>query len=106
MNNIPSSRILGTIQQIREVEKMIAACEKQLPDPVIQFTIFQFQELKQEFVKQLFADLLLSNWSVSDMEPFFRKATTYLKKFDRKSSLTKELKANLTEVVGMMAVSA
>ncbi len=105
MKMVTDGRFLGIISRIRETEEMIKMWQKSLPDPAANFMVLQFEDLKHDFVKQLLAELLQSQHNISDIEPFIRRATSYLKKFDRKDNPAKELKANLREVEGMMIVA-
>jgi hypothetical protein len=104
MKSVLTSEMLEIIAWIKETETMIKMWEARLPDPAAKLNILQFEEQKQNFVKQLLAELLRSPHNISDIEPFLLKATSYLKKFDKNGGLSKDLQLNLQEVERLMAV--
>ena len=81
---------------------MIKLVEKE-QDQVNEYMTLQYHKLKKEFVRQLLANLMQSNISFKELEPFFSNATSFLTKDEDGERLAKELKVNLTEVEKMLA---
>ncbi len=112
MNTSPDYELLGIVEQIREMDKVVKHLGQNNDDPANDFTIQQFEDLKKDFVKQLIAYLVQSNLDISETEPFIRKAIGFLKVVNPNGlamplgkKLDHNLKTTLKEMEGMMKIN-
>ncbi len=106
MNLLVNTKIANIISWIKDAEMMVKTWKKHQPDPAANLMVSQFEDLKRDFVKQLLAELLQSQHNIADIESFIFRATSYLKKFDRKDFSAGDLPENLKEVEMLMGAAA
>ena len=87
MKNGMNPQALAHIEMIKDAERLIKMWEKSLPDPVAESEIWQLEDLKKGFVKDLLAVLVKSEIRFGDLEPFLLTAMDFLKKAPRNKPL-------------------
>ena len=95
-------QVMGVVEQIKRTDGMIKSLESKPKDAVREFDIWQFKELKKDFIKELLAYLVQSDLDLAEIESFIKNATAYLKKFAGKEMMGNDLKTDLKEVERMM----
>ncbi len=94
-------KVHGIVREIKETHAMIKYHEAG-DDPADVIMADQFRHRKDQLLKELFAELMMSGTSFKEMKSFVRRLTDYLEKSDKAADASNELKSNLAEVEMML----